>query len=133
MKASRLWIGFVALVLAGCSPTTNLLIAPHAQPVEIHPSNRRRILRLERVDQIHHAGADDGLQLFVGSRSLPTGLSRDLSQRPIPDLLAAVMVGDGISEHAVEPGHRRIGPADGVDPVESADECLLQNVFRHIA
>ncbi len=25
MKASRLWIGFVALVLAGCSPTTNLL------------------------------------------------------------------------------------------------------------
>ena len=64
MKASRLWIGFVALVLAGCSPTTNLLIAPHAQPVEIHPSNRRRILRLERVDQIHHAGADDGLQLF---------------------------------------------------------------------
>lgn len=25
MKASRLWIGLVALVLAGCSPTTNLL------------------------------------------------------------------------------------------------------------
>lgn len=88
MKASRLWIGFVALVLAGCSPTTNLL----------NPSS-----------------------------------PRFLSQRTIPDLLAAVMVGDGISGHAVEPGHRRIGPADGVDPVESADECLLQNVFRHIA
>ena len=25
MKAGPLWIGFVALVLAGCSPTTNLL------------------------------------------------------------------------------------------------------------
>jgi hypothetical protein len=107
--------------------------AADADAVQINTAKRRAIFRLEGVHQRRNAGAGHGLKLLVGRYGPFLGLGSKLKERPGPCPLTAVMVDEGIAEHAVEPRRGRLCTPQRVGPADTADERLLQNILRLVA
>lgn len=116
--------------VTGCDACLRREVAD-AEAIEVHPADRRSVLRFEGFDQRQDALADHRLQLTVGSVRIFRFGSEPIERTPL-STLPAVVIGDSISKDAVEPGSSRGRAPEGRSVVEAPDERFLEDVFRFV-
>jgi hypothetical protein len=101
---------------------------------QVHAAERLRVLGLERVQQVVHAGAD-GVDHFLVrlARRGRRGILGERVERAPLDRVVAVVVDQGVAQKPVEPGHRRLLVAQAGPAGDAAHERLLQDLLGHIA
>ena len=104
-----------------------------AQTVEVDTAQRRPVLGLQGFYQGGNAGAGDRLELVVGLGGSLFALRGEPREGPVPRVLPAMVVDDGIPQDPVEPGRGRFGVSQRVGSAEAPDEGLLEDIFGLVA
>ena len=103
-----------------------------AKPRTLRPSRSTR-RSAAPYSGLSDAGARHRLELLVGAGCRVCALRGELIECPTPGAFTAIMVDDGVPEHAVEPGRGGFGAPRRIRPADAADERFLQDVFGLVA
>jgi hypothetical protein len=97
--------------------------------IEVHPPEDALVVGAQDADQIADADADDALEALV-SPGASSSAPRDLSEPSVGPGALAIVVGQRVSQDAIEPGDRSLLARKRLPVLDPFHERGLEDVFR---